>query len=130
MVSDPISDMITRLKNAQMAGLPSVLIPYSQFKHTIADSLKEAGYLKSVNKKGKKIKKYLEAELIYTNHQPKISEVKRVSKPSRRVYHRHSQIKAVRQGYGLAIYATPKGVLTDKQARAAKVGGEILFTIH
>ena len=129
MVTDPIADMITRLKNAQMAGLESVLIPYSEFKQTIADCLKDAGYLKAVNKKGKKVKKFLEAELIYAATGPKIKEVKRVSKPSRRVYHRASQIRPVRQGYGIAVYATPKGVLTDKQARESKVGGEALFQI-
>lgn len=130
MVTDPISDMIVRLKNAQLAGLPSVLIPYSQFKQNIAEVLKTSGYLKSVNKKGKKVKKFLEVELIYTGSKSKITEIKRVSKPSRRVYHDHREIKSVRQGFGLAIYSTPRGILTDKQAREAKVGGEILFTLY
>ena len=129
MNTDPIADMIIRLKNAQLAGLPSVLVPYSNFKQTIADSLKAAGYIKSVNKKGKKIKKYLELELLYTEDQPRINEVKRLSKPSRRIYHRYSQIRSVRQGRGIAVYATPKGILTDKQARETKVGGEALFQI-
>ena|SRR6185436_18477846 len=130
MVSDVIADMIVRLKNAQMAGEDSTLVPYSQFKETIADTLKQAGFIKSVNKKGKKVKKYLEAELIYSaSRQPKITGIARVSKPSRRIYHRASQIRAVRQGYGIAVYSTPKGVMTDKQAREAKVGGEILFKI-
>ena len=130
MVTDPIADMIVRLKNAQMAGRPSVLVPYSQFKQSIAEVLKTSGYIKSVNKKGKKVKKFLELELIYNGLKPRISHVRRVSKPSRRVYHDHRQITSVRQGHGSAVYSTPKGILTDKQAREAKVGGEILFNIY
>lgn len=129
MVSDAIGDFVIQLKNAQMAGRLSLLIPFSNLKWAVAEELKKAGYLRAINKKGKKIKKYLEIELIYENNQPRIHEVKRISKPSRRIYHHYSDIHAVRQGFGLALYSTPRGVLTDKAARAAKVGGEILFKI-
>lgn len=130
MVTDPIANMIVQLKNAGMARRPSATFPASALKLAIAEKLKQVGYLKSVTKRGKKVKKSLEAELVYqSNGEPKISEVKRVSKPSQRVYHRVHQIRPVRQGHGLALYSTPKGILTDKEARENKVGGEILFKI-
>jgi small subunit ribosomal protein S8 len=129
MVTDPIGDMIVRLKNAAAAGLPSTLVPLSNFKWEIASKLKQAGYIKAISKKGKKAKKFIEVELAYQGKEPKLTEVKRVSKPSRRLYHNYKQIQSVRQGVGVAIYSTPQGVLTDKEARAAKVGGEILFKV-
>ncbi len=129
MTSDPIGDMITRIKNAQSAGKPLVSIPFSNLKWAVAEELRRAGFLKSLSKKGKKVKKFIEAELIYTDGKPRITAVKRVSKPSVRVYHRVSDIRPVRQGYGIAVYSTPKGVLLDQAAREAGVGGEILFTL-
>lgn len=127
---DPISDMIVRLKNAGLAGRSSVVFPASALKLAIAEKLRQAGYVKSVNSRGKKVKKSLEVELVSApNGETKIEDIQRVSKPSRRVYHNHREIRSVRQGHGLAIYSTPKGILTDKEARTAKVGGEILFKI-
>ncbi len=128
-MKDPIADMIVRIKNAGMVHKPVVTFPASELKFTIAEKLKQVGYLKSVTKKGKKVKKTIEAELIYHDGKAKINDVRRVSKPSRRIYHRHHQVHAVRQGHGLAIYSTPAGILTDKEAREQKVGGEILFKI-
>jgi small subunit ribosomal protein S8 len=104
-------------------------VPLSNFKWEIASKLKQAGYIKAISKKGKKAKKFIEVELAYQGKEPKLTEVKRVSKPSRRLYHNYKQIQSVRQGVGVAIYSTPQGVLTDKEARAAKVGGEILFKV-
>lgn len=129
MNTDPIADMIIRLKNAGLAKRERAVFPASELKWAIAEKLKQSGYLKTVTKRGKKVKKSIEAELVYANGVPKLSEVKRVSRPSQRIYHRHHQIRPVRQGYGLALYSTPKGILTDKEAREAKVGGEILFKI-
>lgn len=126
MTTDPIADMLIRLKNGSRAGQPMVAFPFSRLKLAVVETLVRAGYLKSVGKKGKKVKKYLEAELIYHNHEPKLTEVIKVSKPSRRIYHRVKDIRSVRQGFGLAVYSTPKGILTDREAKAAKVGGEIL----
>lgn len=130
MYSDPISDMIIRIKNAALSKRERVSIPASELKLAIAEKLKQAGYLKSVEKHGKKVHKSIEAELVYgPDGRSKISDVKRVSKPSARVYHRAHQIRSVRQGHGLAVYSTPQGLLTDKEAREAKVGGEVLFKI-
>lgn len=129
MVTDPIADLLIRLKNAARAKHPSVTMPFSKLKLAVAETLARAGYIKGVNKKGKKVKKYLEFELVYTDKQPKLTEARRMSKPSRRLYHRVKDIKSVRQGFGVAVYSTPKGILTDKEARTAQVGGEILATI-
>ncbi len=129
MVTDPIADMIIQLKNAGLAKRPAATFPASELKLAIAEKLKQVGYLKAVTKRGKKVKKSIEAELIYKGTEPKIINVKRMSRPSQRVYHRVHQIRSVRQGHGLAIYSTPLGILTDKEAREAKVGGEILFQI-
>ena len=129
MVTDAIADMITRLKNAGLAKRPLVTFPASALKWAIAEKLKQVGYLKSVTKRGKKIKQSIEVELLYPLAKPKIAEVARISKPSRRVYHRYQDIRSVRQGYGLALYSTSRGIMTDKKARTAKVGREILFKI-
>jgi small subunit ribosomal protein S8 len=131
MVTDPVSDMIIQLKNAQMAGRSLATVSFSNFKLAIAELLKQEGYLKSITKKGKKVKKFLELELANKGTGAKIiTDVKRMSKPSRRMYCGAKEVKSVRQGYGMAVYSTPKGVMTDKAARAAKVGGEILFQLY
>ena len=130
MNNDPVSEMIIQLKNARMAGRFLVTVSFSNFKLAIAELLKQEGYLKSITKKGKKVKKFLELELASGAGAKIITDVKRISKPSRRMYHRAAEVKPVRQGYGLAVYSTPKGVLSDKAARAAKVGGEILFQLY
>jgi small subunit ribosomal protein S8 len=129
MVTDPIADMIIQLKNASSVKRSSVSLPYSKEKQAIAEILEREGYLKAVTKKGKKIKKMIEVELIYPEGRPKIRGVKRVSKPSRRVYISYKAARPVKSGYGLAIITTPKGILTDSEARKEKVGGELLFNI-
>ena len=121
--------MLIRLKNAGTAGHAVTTVPLSALKTNIADLLKREGYIKSITKKGKKVKKTLELELVYKAKTPRITDVARISKPSRRVYHGVGDIKAVRQGYGLAVYSTSRGLMTDKEARTAQVGGEILFKI-
>lgn len=125
MITDPVADMIISLKNASLAGRSIATVPFSNFKLAIAELLKQEGYVKAITKKGKKIKKFLELEL----GTKKINDVKRISKPSRRLYHRALEVRPVRRGYGVAVYSTPKGVLSDKVAREQKVGGEILFHI-
>ncbi len=126
---DTISNMLIQIKNAGMAGLPSVLVPYSNFKFEIADLLQKEGYVTSVEKKGKKVKKYIEIVVAYKDKSPRINDLKRISKPSRRVYMGAKDIKPVRNGYGISVLSTPKGVMTDKLAKKEHVGGEILFRI-
>jgi small subunit ribosomal protein S8 len=129
MVTDPISDMLIQLKNAALVGKPSVLVPASNLKMEIAKVLLKQGFLSNVTKRGKKNRKFLACDLAYNGPVAKLTDVKRISKPSRRVYTGAAEIKSVRQGQGVMILSTPKGLLTDSEAKAAKVGGEILFTM-
>lgn len=126
---DPIADMIVRIKNAGISNKESVVFPYSKLKVAILDALLKNGYIKSFGKKGKKIAKFIEVVLIYENGMPKISGVERVSKTSKRVYSKAKDIKRVKNGLGSLILSTPKGIMTDKEAKLANVGGETLFKI-
>ena len=130
MVSDPVADLINRLSNAGAVKHAVVSMPFSNFKLAIAEKLKDAGYVKAVEKKGKKVKKTLDIALVYReNGQPKIQGVKRISKPGRRLYKSVNEITSIRYGHGALILSTPKGIKTDKEARKEKVGGEALFEI-
>lgn len=126
---DTIADMMNSLKNAAAVNKPSVLVPYSKLKHEIAKVLEKEGYLKRATQLGKKNKKYLECFITYHNNKAKLTGVRRVSKPSRRVYSGADKLMSVKSGRGLAIVSTPKGLLADKEARAAKVGGEVLVQV-
>lgn len=134
-MTDPISDMIIRIKNAGRAGLVSVVMPHSQLKEEIAKALLRAGYVSSVEKKGKKIKKYLELGLAYAQsaehgpRRPKVFDVKRISKPSRRVYQSVHEMRPMRGEYGISVLSTPKGVMIERDAKKQNVGGEVLFKV-
>ncbi|MEK9184865.1 MAG: 30S ribosomal protein S8 [Patescibacteria group bacterium] len=130
MVIDPISDLIIQIKNASDAGKVSVALPYTKFKEGVAKLLEKAGYVKSVIVKGKKITRSLEIELFYNEDKsPKIKGVQRVSKLSRRIYTKAKDLRPFHSGFGNIILSTPKGILTDKDAKREKVGGEVLFKI-
>lgn len=126
---DPISDMIIRIKNAGDSKKESVIFPYSKLKLTILDTLMKDGFVKSFGKKGKKIAKFIEVVLVYEDGVSKIKGVERVSKTSKRVYNKSKDIRRVKSGLGSLILSTPKGIMTDKQAKEANVGGEVLFKI-
>ena len=117
------------LKNGSLAGKESVLTPYSKMKNAIAECLKKEDYVDQVNKITRNGFPTLEIVLIYTNKKPKITEVERVSKQSRRVYFKMKDIHTVRSGGGLLVLSTPKGILSGKEARKEQVGGEALFRI-
>ena len=127
---DPIGDMITRIRNAQMRLLSSVKIPSSKFRVKILDVLKKEGYisdykvLSDLNNKGS-----LSVDLKYNNGSPVIKEIKRVSKPGRRVYVRATSIPKIKNGLGLAIVSTSIGIMTDNDARSKNVGGEIICKV-
>jgi len=130
MVTDPIGDFIIRLKNAGAVKKQAVSLPFSSFKLAIAEKLQEAGYLASVDKKGKKVRKTLDVTLKYSESgRPAIAGVKRISKPGRRMYRSVHEIRPVKYGHGALILSTPRGIMTDKEARKEKVGGEALFEI-
>jgi small subunit ribosomal protein S8 len=126
---DPIADMIIRIKNASDAKKESVVFPYSKLKLAILDALLKDGFIKSFGKKGKKVVKFIEVGLIYDEEGPKITGVERMSKSSKRIYQKAKDIRKVKSGYGALILSTPKGIMTDKAAKAANTGGEALFKI-
>ena len=126
---DSISNMIIMMKNASLAGKETVIFPYSKMKNAIAECLKREGYIKEFGKKVKKGVPVLEVELSYEDKKPKITEVERISKQSRRVYFGVKDIHAVRNGSGLLVLSTPKGILSGKVARHEQVGGEALFRV-
>ena len=126
---DPVSDMIIRIKNAGDSRKESVVFPYSKLKVAILDVLAKEGFIKSFGKKGKKIAKFIEVTLIYEDGSAKIQGVERVSKSSKRIYNKSKDIKKVKSGLGSLIISTPKGIMTDKQAKTDNVGGEPLFKI-
>ncbi len=126
---DPISDALTRIKNAQLAGRETLEIPFSKVKFEMAKIMEREGFLAQVEKKGVKDKQNLILKLKYNQGTPAIQDLRRVSKPSRRVYIRAAEIKPVKQGYGLAIISTSRGLLTAKEAKKNKLGGEILCEI-
>ena len=130
MVTDPVADLINRLKNAGAVHAAVVSLPYSNFKLAIAEKLKAEGFVQGVEKKGKKVHKTLDVVLKYDEAgQHVIGGVKRVSKPGRRMYRSVHEIKPVKYGHGRLFLSTPKGIMTDKEARKEKVGGEALFEI-
>lgn len=127
---DTIANFIIKLKNAGKAGLPTVSVPQSKVVAAIAVVLEKRGFVKSVTKKGKGVVKTLEIELAYgADGKPRIENVARISKLSRRMYEKAKDIRPVRQGFGTTILSTPKGIMTDYEAKKAGVGGEILFKI-
>ena len=126
---DSIANMIVILKNASLAGKQSATVPYSKMKVAIAECLRKAGYVSEISKKVKKGHPVLEIGLVYTGTLPKIREVERISKQSRRVYFKTKDINTVRNGAGLLVLSTPKGIMSGKDARKEQVGGEALFKL-
>lgn len=130
MMTDPIADMLTRLRNGLKARHASVAVPYSQFRQALLKRLVETGFIKGVEMVGEAPKKNLLVHLKYArDKQSIISGIVRVSTPGRRVYKSYRNLKPVMNGLGLLMVSTPKGVFTDYEAREKKMGGEILFKI-
>jgi len=128
MVTDPIADFLVRLQNASRVAKTHVTLPYSQMKYSIAQVLEKEGYIGEIDKKSKKGGS-LTVALNYRNGRPVITGMKRMSKPSRRMYLGVRDIKSVKQGHGLLVLSTPAGILTGKDAREKRIGGEALFQI-
>ena len=128
--TDPIGDMFSRIRNGQMRSLDSVNIPSSNFRRNILEILKSEGFIKDFYiEKSENNKINLKINLKYYEGSPVIKEIKRISKPGRRVYSRATSIPRVMNGLGLAILSTPKGVMTDIDARKNNIGGEIICRI-
>jgi small subunit ribosomal protein S8 len=128
--ADPIGDMLTRIRNAQMRKMSKVIIPNSKFRIKILDVLKQEGYISNYsNSTDPKIKNSILVDLKYTDGLPVIKEISRVSKPGRRIYAKASSIPKIQNGLGLAIVSTSKGIMTDNDARNQNIGGEIICRV-
>ena len=128
-LSDQIGDMIARVKNAQQRNHKKVELPSSNFKAKIADILKNEGFIKNFNINSENNKSILSLELKYHSGNPVISTFERVSKPGRRIFSSADSLPKINNGLGIAIVSTPKGVMTDIDARKQKVGGEIICKV-
>jgi small subunit ribosomal protein S8 len=129
-MNDPLGDMLTRIRNAQMRGKSTVRSPSSKLRAWVLDVLKDEGYIRGYeNVTADNGQPELEISLKYYEGEPVIRELKRVSKPGRRVYASVKEIPSVRNGLGVSIVSTPKGVMSDAAARSANVGGEVLLTV-
>ena len=129
-IGDPIGDMITRIRNAQMRMLKSVNIPASKFRAKILDVLKQEGYISDYKSQtDSENKENLSVKLKYNNGSPVIKEIKRISKPGRRIYAKATSIPRIQNGLGLAIVSTSKGIMTDNDARNKNIGGEIICRV-
>lgn len=130
MVTDPIANMLTSIRNAQVARKASVRVPYSRLKHDIAEVLRSSGYVGPVAIAEEGPVKLLEMTLLYSPEGvPGIRGLERVSKPGRRWYIRKTEIPRVLSGLGIAVLSTPRGLMTDAEARKRGVGGEVLCTV-
>jgi len=129
-MTDPIADMITRIRNAQMVKKETIKVPFSKFKMDILNVLKKNGYIKDFTKVGREPKRMIEITLMYNEDKtPKITEIRKVSKPSQRVYRKSKQIWPAKGGFGIYIISTPQGVMTNKEAKKKNLGGEILLEV-
>ena len=129
--TDPISDMITRIRNAQLRSLNTVTIPNSKFRVRILDVLKREGYISNYKllSDSKNKKESLLVDLKYNNGLPVIKEIKRISKPGRRIYAKADSISKIQNGLGLAIVSTSMGIMSDNDARTKNIGGEIICRV-
>jgi small subunit ribosomal protein S8 len=128
-MSDPIADLLTRVRNAQMAKLPTVGMPSSKMKMAIAKVLQDEGYITGYQVDENGGKPVLDIELKYFQGKPVIEEIKRASRPGLRSYKGKEDLPKVRAGLGISIMSTNKGLMTETQARAAGIGGEVLCTV-
>ena len=128
-MTDPITDMLNQIRNAEAVKKPEVFIPSSKEKYEIARILSEAGFAGEVKKTVKGKNKMIKINLKYDNGAPAISGVKRISKPGQRIYVKLHDIKLVKGGYGISIISTSKGLMTNREARKNKFGGEVICEI-
>lgn len=128
-MTDPVADMLTRIRNAQMAEKLGVSMPASKLKESIARVLKDEGYIEGYAIRGSDGKSELDIELKYYAGRPVIERIERVSRPGLRIYRGKQDLPKVMNGLGIAIVSTPKGVMTDRRARSVNVGGEVLCIV-
>ena len=130
MMTDPIADMLTRIRNASMINKKEVCVPFSKIKMGVANILVENGYLQSAERKEDGLHPYILLMIKYDNGQPAITHIKRMSKPGRRFYIKKKNIRDVLNGFGMSVLSTPKGILSDKEAKKLDVGGELICEVY
>ena len=128
-LSDPIADMLTRIRNASRAGHPRVSFAGSNLKESIVSILKNEGFISAYEVKKENNKSTIEVELKYADKSPVIKEIERVSKPGRRIYSKSQDMRPVRNNMGIAILSTSHGVMTGRKAKKMNVGGEVLLRV-
>lgn len=128
-MTDPIADMLTRIRNAVAVKKPEVVLPFSKVKFNIAKLLETESYVEKVEKITEANFDKVKITLKYNDDQPAISHLKRISKPGQKIYVNSQEIPRILNGYGLAILSTSQGIMSDKQAKAAKIGGELMCEI-
>ncbi len=128
-MTDPITDMLNQIRNAEAVAKPEVLLPFSKLKNQIGLILQQEGFVTEVKKVAKDKSKIMKIVLKYDNGIPAIEGSKRVSKPGQRIYVKNTEIKKVRGGFGISIISTPKGLMTNNQARKARLGGEVMLEV-
>lgn len=128
-MSDPVADMLTRIRNAHMVEKKEVNIPASNLKSAIASVMQQEGYIESFSVAGEKATKTLTIKLKYYDEKPVIDSLQRISKPSLRVYVKSTEMPSIMNGLGIVIVSTPKGVMTGQNAAAQNVGGEVLCSV-
>ena len=128
-MNDPLGDLLTRIRNAQMRNKSKVTSPSSKLRESVLEVLKSEGYIRGFSVTEREGRAELDIELKYFEGEPVIREIERVSKPGRRVYASVKNLPRVNNGLGISVLSTPKGIMADHDARDANVGGEILFTV-
>ena len=121
--------MLTSIRNAQAAKKDTISVPFSDLNYEIAGILARNNFIGKVDKKGRKSKKFIDIILKYENDSPRISGLRKISKPGQRIYKRYKELRPVRGGYGIAVISTPKGLMTNQEARKQKLGGELICEI-
>lgn len=130
MMTDPISDMLTRLRNATMVRATTVEMPMSKMKYAIAKLLEREGFVAGVETASQGARPVLKVTLKYDEAgQPRMTHIKRVSKPGLRVYQKNTELQRVRSGYGFSIVSTPNGLMTNREARKRRLGGEVICEV-
>jgi small subunit ribosomal protein S8 len=129
-MSDQIADMLTIIRNALAVKKPFAVVPFSKLKMELAKLLLKNGFIEKVDTEGRKVKKEIKIYLKYNEDRvPAISGLKRISKPGQRIYKKYKELRPVKFGYGIAVISTSKGLLTDKEARKQKLGGELICEV-
>ena len=128
-MTDPISDILTRIRNAQAVAHKTVSVPFSKLKFNLAKILEKTGFVGAVSAQGRKTNKIIKIALKYKDGRPAISALKRISKQGQRIYVKRSDLKPIRHGYGFAIISTPLGLMTNVEAKKKGLGGEVICEI-